>query len=198
MSHRITLCVLAATAALIATPASADRECFESSCRLPNAIEPPARATSAPAAGSGAMAHVNAAANANATSATGARFARARKAHRVARHAHVKYLRTRHPAYVVGQYPLAAENLFVGVPGTIYPDGNVVPRYPYLQHDPSWRLCQTDEGRRRHRTYECGPYSYHPFGVYGHRPNGTYVQSRSAPTYVLAPSAKVILIDRED
>jgi hypothetical protein len=198
MSRCITFCVLAAAAALIASPASADRECFENSCRMPNAVEPPARATTAPVAGIEALARLDAVADANATSATAARFARARKAHRIARHARARYLRTHRPAYVVNQYPVAAENLFVGVPGTIYPDGNMVPRYPYLQDDPSWRLCQTEERQGRHRTYECGPYSYHPFGVYGHRPNGTYVETRSAPSYVLAPSAKVIRIERED
>ena len=179
MSRRVTFCVLAAAAALIATPAFADRECFENSCP-PNAAASPARP---------------AAADVDTTSATGARFARAHKAHRAARFARARHLRAHRPAYLVGQYPVAAENLFVGVPGTIYPDGNVVSRYPYLQDDPSWQLCQTEQGQHRRRTYECGPYSYHPFGVYGHRPNGTYVESRTAPTYVLAPSAKVIRID---
>ena len=42
MSRRITLLVLAASAALIATQASADRECFGESCRLPEVVEPPA------------------------------------------------------------------------------------------------------------------------------------------------------------
>jgi len=82
MSRRVTFCVLAAAAALIASPASADRECFENSCRVPNAVEPPALATTAPVAGSGAMGRVDAVADTSATSATGARFARARKAHR--------------------------------------------------------------------------------------------------------------------
>jgi hypothetical protein len=71
-------------------------------------------------------------------------------------------------------------------------------RYPYLQDDPSWRLCQTDRGEGRARPYECGPFSYHPFGTYGYRPNGTYVPSRHAPGYVLAPSAKVIRIEQAD
>jgi hypothetical protein len=171
MSHRIAIFILATAAALIAGPASADRECFEGSCLTSGATARPASM---------------AAADVNATSAIGARFTHARH-----RHAH-------HLANVMGQYPVAAENLFVGVPGTIYPDGNVVSRYPYLQDDPSWQLCQIDRVDRRHRNYECGPYSYHPFGVYGYRPNGTYVPSRSAPHYVLAPSAKIIRIEHED
>ena len=40
MSRRISLLVFAASAALIASPAFADRECFENSCRLPGVVEP--------------------------------------------------------------------------------------------------------------------------------------------------------------
>ena len=165
---RVVLCVLAAAAALIAGPASADRECFFGSCLTSSAIVPPV--------------HVAGTNDNNATMA-GARIARARYWH-----AHDSFR-------VVGQYPVAIRHLHVGVPGTIYPDGNVVARYPYLQDDPSWQLCQTERGAGRPRTYECGPYSYHPFGVYGYRPNGTYVQSRGAPQFFLAPSAKIIRIE---
>ena len=42
MSRRIIFAALAASAALIATQAIADRECFEDSCRVPEAAEPPA------------------------------------------------------------------------------------------------------------------------------------------------------------
>ena len=42
MSRRITLLVLAASAALIATQASADPECFGDTCRLPDVAEAPA------------------------------------------------------------------------------------------------------------------------------------------------------------
>jgi len=44
MSRRIIFAALAASAALIATQAIADRECFEDSCRVPEAAEPPAPA----------------------------------------------------------------------------------------------------------------------------------------------------------
>lgn len=44
MSRRISLFVLAASAVLIVSPASADRECFENSCRLPGVVEPPPQA----------------------------------------------------------------------------------------------------------------------------------------------------------
>jgi hypothetical protein len=42
MSRRITLLVLAASTALIATQASADPECFGETCRMPEMVEPPA------------------------------------------------------------------------------------------------------------------------------------------------------------
>jgi hypothetical protein len=42
MSRRITVFVLAASAALTATQARADRECFENSCHLQQAVEPAA------------------------------------------------------------------------------------------------------------------------------------------------------------
>src|SRR5262245_38766838 len=42
MSRRIIFAALAASAALIATQAIADRECFEDSCRAPEAAEPSA------------------------------------------------------------------------------------------------------------------------------------------------------------
>ena len=44
MSRRITFVALATSATLIATQAAADRECFEDSCRVPEAAEPPAPA----------------------------------------------------------------------------------------------------------------------------------------------------------
>jgi hypothetical protein len=42
MSRRIALCILAASAALTAFPAFADRECFDRNCKLmPAVVEPP-------------------------------------------------------------------------------------------------------------------------------------------------------------
>ena len=46
MSRRIAFCLLAASAALIATPAIADRECFEQPCHQQEAAEPPASVAS--------------------------------------------------------------------------------------------------------------------------------------------------------
>src|SRR5262245_39030242 len=50
MSRRITLVALAASVSLIATQASADRECFDDSCRQQEVAEPQAQATTEVAA----------------------------------------------------------------------------------------------------------------------------------------------------
>lgn len=100
------------------------------------------------------------------------------------------------PDHAVRQVAAAPVAVVVAVPGTIYPDGAVVPAYPHQRDDPSWALCQGE--RRGHRNYVCGPYSYHPYGAYGHRPNGTYNGYRTTPGYVIAPSAKIISIDSGD
>ena len=62
MSRRITLLVLAASAALIATQASADPECFGDTCRLPEVSEPPAAAVQPPDADETAVPEASAAA----------------------------------------------------------------------------------------------------------------------------------------
>ena len=98
--------------------------------------------------------------------------------------------------YAVSQAAAPSTAVVVAVPGTIYPDGAVVPAYPHQRDDPAWTLCQGE--RRGHRNYNCGPYSYHPYGAYGHRPNGTYSGYRTTPGYVIAPSAKVISIESGD
>jgi hypothetical protein len=48
MSRRITMLVLAASAALISTAASADPECFGETCRMPEVTEPPAAVLQSP------------------------------------------------------------------------------------------------------------------------------------------------------
>lgn len=48
MSRRITFFVLAASAALIATQATADPECFGDTCHLPEVVEPPIAAAQPP------------------------------------------------------------------------------------------------------------------------------------------------------
>ncbi|HYI27127.1 MAG TPA: hypothetical protein VD863_04670 [Bradyrhizobium sp.] len=60
MSRRITLLVLAASAALIATQASADPECFGDTCHLPEVAEPQAATAQAPDADEFAASEVTA------------------------------------------------------------------------------------------------------------------------------------------
>ncbi|HWP27202.1 MAG TPA: hypothetical protein VNL39_12750 [Xanthobacteraceae bacterium] len=66
-------------------------------------------------------------------------------------------------------------------------------------NSPGQQLCQVDHADRRYREI-CAPQSYHPYGITGYRPLGTY---RSRPRlhpyvhpYVLAPNAKIIRIRR--
>ena len=48
MSRRITFFVLATSAALIATQATADPECFGDACHVPEVVEPPVAAAQLP------------------------------------------------------------------------------------------------------------------------------------------------------
>jgi hypothetical protein len=102
------------------------------------------------------------------------------------------------PEFIASKPPARGGVVVVGIPGAIYPDVGVVPAYPYYRQDPAWELCQGEHGVRGRRTYDCGPYSYHPYGEYGYRPNGTYDAASSAPAYMVAPSAKIISIDSND
>ncbi|HWP27185.1 MAG TPA: hypothetical protein VNL39_12650 [Xanthobacteraceae bacterium] len=60
---------------------------------------------------------------------------------------------------------------------------------------PGQQLCQVDRAGRRYREF-CAPQSYHPYGITGYRPFGTYLPLRRARPYVLAPNAKIIRIRR--
>src|SRR5262245_26918705 len=102
-------------------------------------------------------------------------------------------------AYLVQQGPTygppTSSVLIVGAP-TLYNEDGVMPACPYMYPDPAWKLCQTDQGPRDSRYYQCGPYSYHPFGINGYRPYGTYRPYRAAPPRGHnIPSARVITID---
>jgi hypothetical protein len=60
---------------------------------------------------------------------------------------------------------------------------------------PGQQLCQVDHGDRRYREF-CAPPSYHPYGITGYRPFGTYRPLRRLRPYVLAPNAKIIRVPR--
>src|SRR6185312_5312199 len=55
MSRRNLLVLLAASAALIVSPAAADPECFGDSCRLPSVVEPPPAPVQQPAPASDSL-----------------------------------------------------------------------------------------------------------------------------------------------
>ena len=198
MSRRIAIGLLAAAAALIASPAFADRECFENSCGMPNVVAaPPAGAR--PAETGAALVQVvhKAGPQKFAAAAPGAAHrAHARAGTQATRHARGKH-RARHGSgFFLGDYLFPAGYGYLDLP--VYPDAKVLPDDRDVPSDSSWRLCQISGEGFRYDPYDCEPYDYHPFGIYGHRPNGTYVGYRSAPIYVLAPNAKVIHLDRAD
>lgn len=77
---------------------------------------------------------------------------------------------------------------------TIYGDDSILPAYVTAYPDPAWKVCQIDEPRQRDRYYYCGPYSYHPYGINGYRPFGTYGVQRVTPVPTSRPSAKIITV----
>jgi hypothetical protein len=91
-----------------------------------------------------------------------------------------------------GGFGAAAVAIAEASPALSTADGALA-AYPTLRPDPQWQICQI--GPYTDRYYECGPHSYHPFGAHGYRPNGTYGATRTAPDYVLAPNAKIIVIE---
>jgi hypothetical protein len=224
MSRRITVFVLAASAALIASPAFADRECFENSCRLPPAATepPPAAPSPEPQAGAApdeaqpALARHDAAlpkvvpsspmpavVQAKAPRQSGSIVpvaVEARQQPREDRDA-VETALANHDGgervaiYRTNRGVAPGGAAIAEVPGAVYSPAPA-PFYPYAQPDPAWRSCQV-EGQSRGVVY-CGPTSYHPYGEYGYRPNGTYAAYRSPPIYAVAPNAKIITIETND
>jgi hypothetical protein len=112
------------------------------------------------------------------------------------------------PAYVMPQPPVVidvarqrpsiASAAVIEVPGEIQTGDGLVTVYPNLRPDPAWKLCQIDSRDLGRRNYRCTAYSYHPYGEGGYRPYGTYRDYPTSPGYVLAPSARIILIDPND
>jgi hypothetical protein len=107
-----------------------------------------------------------------------------------------RYARSERPAAYGVSHSVAGGAAMIEMPGAVYAPGPAAPFYPYAQPDPAWRSCQV-EGQQRGVVY-CGPTSYHPYGEYGYRPNGTYAGYRRPPVYAVAPDAKIITIDAND
>jgi hypothetical protein len=237
MSRRIVFVfATAACAALIAGPSAADRECFESSCRMPVVVEPPAEVIETPAEpnerplvvdvvppGMDARATppvrtqpqmiVDPAERRYVEPATRQPLAPrpqpVRQAAAPPAPAPDEPLQTIQvvrggtsytvaqpaPAYAMGQGALHSGVVVAAAP--LYPEDGMMSAYPYMRPDPAWRLCQID-GRGGDQRYHCGPYSYHPFGLYGQRPMGTYRAPRGGAVYVQAPDARIITLDTAD
>jgi hypothetical protein len=75
-----------------------------------------------------------------------------------------------------------------------FADDQTIIVYPRVYNFPGQQLCQVDRNDRRYREF-CSPQSYHPFGVSGYRPFGTYQPYRSAQRYWVMPSARIVTID---
>src|SRR4051812_410478 len=211
MSRRITFFVLAASAALIASPASADRECFENSCRLPDAVEAPppadplpepeARAEDAQPALVRPDIALTPAPVKTLPPVVQAKPVQTKEPRQLlplapgavieARHERAAgeapvvairvapgYARAERPAAYGVSHSVAGGAAVIEMPGAVYAPGAAAPFYPYAQPDPASRSCQV-EGQRG--VVYCGPTSYHPYGAYGYRPNGTYAGYRRPP-----------------
>ena len=66
--------------------------------------------------------------------------------------------------------------------------------YPRIYNFPGQQLCQVDASDRRYREF-CAPQSYHPYGVFGYRPLGTYQPYRPRLVRRGWPSARIIHVD---
>ena len=98
------------------------------------------------------------------------------------------------PIYV-NQGPPAGT--IVIVKGATYEDG-VTPAVTDVRPDPSMKFCQTEQ-RRDGRYVYCNQGSYHPYGVNGYRPLGTYRAYRTTPAYIAtAPDARIISLRSGD
>jgi hypothetical protein len=233
MSRRIY--VLAAVAALIASPASADPECFEGSCnipeRMPQPIDPPTavqtpQAEAVPQTPADKWvetitrirpqmvvdpavrppAPVEPRYSVDARPRNYERREAVRPAPRFVDESPPRaplaravypvnqgptYSGMSSPAYVVNQGPTYG----VAVPAA-EPEAEVVMVHPYAAPDPVWQRCQADARGRRH--IKCVPASYHPYGMAGYRPMGTYRPYRAQGVVMTAPDARIITIEFED
>jgi len=212
MSRRITIVALAATATLIATQAAAERECLEDSCRVQETAEPQAspgsenlrgqrepeitssRHVERPQPPGGATTSVRPVRTAPPAAA------RVERAPAVVSVPAPNYAMPRRPLVidVARQRPSTASAAVIEVPGEIQTSDGLVTVYPNLRPDPAWKLCQIDSRDLGRRSYRCTAYSYHPYGESGYRPYGTYKNYPTTPGYVLAPNARIIVIEPND
>ena len=91
-------------------------------------------------------------------------------------------------------YLLATFALLIFAPAPSFADSQPLVIYPRLYNFPGQQLCQVDNSDRRYREF-CSPQSYHPYGVSGYRPLGTYRASRGVRRFLVAPNARIVHID---
>jgi hypothetical protein len=190
MSRRITVFVLAASAALTATQARADREWFENSCHLPQVVEPAATPV--------------AAADSQASADTSARKVAAASAPEPPRMPELS------PAKIAAPREAVA-------PAPTYPRGNatpvremapvreaaprrvVTPDYPNHSLPAPARAAERAYARENRSTgsliINVPAASYGAEGVAPVQPFALYMDNHAPRFYVLAPGAKIISID---
>lgn len=220
MTRRIAFVLAMAAGTVFTAPASADRECFDNSCRMPEVLEAPEappQPVEEPATAQAAPSQP--ALPPQATSGpvqpqmivdalpTHEPLAKRPLPHHVktVRHASRQHESLDDTVDVVAGRQYAAAQPTPGYSphrAEPYPGAGIVVVVPGVQYgangvgleqsrqDPSWRLCQTDRPGR-----PCTPYNYQPYGAYGYRPMGDYRAATSAPAVVHQPGAKVIVVE---
>lgn len=216
MTRRIAFVLAIAAGAAFTAPASADRECFDNSCRMPEVLEAPEaapQATEEPV-----TAQPAAAAAAKREPAPGpvqpqmvvdqlptheplAKRPLPQQT-KLVRQAERQLESADEPVEIVANRQYAAAPSYAPHHAQPYPGAGIVVVVPGVQYgangvgleqsrqDPSWRLCQTDRPNRA-----CTPYNYQPYGAYGYRPMGDYRAQPSAPVVSHQPGAKVIVVE---
>jgi hypothetical protein len=173
MSRRITAFVLAASAALTATQAHADRECFENSCQLPAVVEPPPAASL-----EGASAEQSQAAT-----------------HRAAQES-LAEPSVRHP---IPQPVRHADKSAPRPPGRLAP---IYPKSSPMPTEPVSHSARAPVAGRAFSSgaliINVPPPAYGMEGVAPLQPYALYTPAHAPRLYVLAPNAKIISIDDGD
>jgi hypothetical protein len=205
MSRRIAY-VFAAACATFAAPAGADPECFDNVCRMPEVLEMP----QAPTVEERGVADAVPQAEQRSGPAPIRPQMRVddlprpalrplpvrpvqqtpdKPARQIARQARRQSDVSGEPRALVNRPYAGAAQPPAGAPSVApsQPNAGVVVVVPGLQHgEDGMALLQ---GRRD---------NYQPFGSQGYWPLGVYRPSRSAPTYVYVPDAKILTIDSND
>lgn len=225
MSRRIAYVFAIAACAAFVAPASADRECFDNTCRMPEVTEAP----EAPAATADEPKATAEAAPQGASPPPAPEPIRPQMAvdalprpgieplakrpieglqkpvRQAVREIPRTYEASDEPVEPVGGRQYTAEPSLAYAPhqARSYPAARVVVVVPGVQYGADG--VALEQGRQdsswelcqsdRRANGRCGPYNYQPFGAYGYRPLGSHRPYRPVSTYVYVPGAKVITIE---